>query len=506
MSENYYLGSSVLKSYDAVADRSGGTTEYCETTMLERVQSRHRALNDIGSSQSPALSSQSKTGSVGADKGDVSRRGIRRTDSLDYTIPLQAHSLASSLIPPRPIDGPTDVIQLLEKQRSSSADSIPLIQCYNNGFVDSTRNQLQKTIRFQVVVWHIGQIDMVQGRVPITFRVTIFWNAPSDVGCSMNKVLSQNRSLKRQKSWRMLGRQQAFQVRGEDIDNDTVDVPPLSILNAVTFETIGDPEICMLRKDSKLMQWSCMYRAMLFQEHWEVDNFPHDEHEISVRLAVLAQRQSGSRWDRHVWKLSLATADDSQESLRIPHGLAMDHVSIPGFLYNKSKGLQFEFTPLDHGPGGGTVRRDTCLEVKLQVLRNSSYYDRNIMPLLGMLNLVAISITSLDADQFFERALIALDIAFVEIGMRMTVDSKLPTASYQIKMQRILNEYFFGLLFLVFESLLVYELRKHSYDTVATDTVDWFAALAVFFHNIFTLFTYYSDARRVGEHILLNMS
>jgi hypothetical protein len=246
-----------------------------------------------------------------------------------------------------------------------------------------------------------------------------------------------------------------------------------------------------------------MYRAMLFQEHWEVQNFPHDEHEISLRLAVLSHRQSGSLWDRHIWKLALATADDSQGSVRVPHGLVVDQVSIPEFKYNKLDGLKFEFKTLDHGPGGGgTLGSDTCLEVKLKVLRNSSYYDRNIMPLLGVLNFVAISITALEDQNFFERALLTLNIAFVEIGMRMTADSKLPPASYQIKMQRILNEYFFSLLFLVLESLLVYELQKYGF--AYTVVIDLCAALAVLAHNVFTLFEYYSDARRADETMFGN--
>jgi hypothetical protein len=41
------------------------------------------------------------------------------------------------------------------------------------------------------------------------------------------------------------------------------------------------------------------------------------------------------------------------------------------------------------------------------------------MPLLGVLNIVAISILTLDATNFFERGLMALNITFVEIGLRM---------------------------------------------------------------------------------------
>ena len=34
----------------------------------------------------------------------------------------------------------------------------------------------KKTIRFQVVVWYIGRINMVQRRVPMTFCVNLFWS------------------------------------------------------------------------------------------------------------------------------------------------------------------------------------------------------------------------------------------------------------------------------------------------------------------------------------------
>ena len=45
------------------------------------------------------------------------------------------------------------------------------------------------------------------------------------------------------------------------------------------------------------------------------------------------------------------------------------------------------------------------------------YYDKNIMPLLSFLNLVSISILTLDGDKFFQRGLMCLNIAFVEINL-----------------------------------------------------------------------------------------
>ena len=59
------------------------------------------------------------------------------------------------------------------------------------------------------------------------------------------------------------------------------------------------------------------------------------------------------------------------------------------------------------------------------------YYDNNIMPLLSMLNLVSISILSLDGNNFFQRGLMSLNIAFVEVGLRMALDSHLVSICYE---------------------------------------------------------------------------
>ena len=282
----------------------------------------------------------------------------------------------------------------------------------------------ERNIRFQVVVWYIGTIDMIQGRVPVTFRITLFWNDTpmnDDEELLDDETMSQSSRSHSVRMWKMRGRQQAVMTEQKDESTTAVNVPAVSILNVVTFDTIGAPEVSLLREDTKLMRWTCMYRATLIQEHWRVDNFPHDEHSICLKLAILANRKQGETWDRHVWSLGLATAEDSQGSTRIPHGLVVDQVAIPEFNHNRKQGLSFRFVPLDYGAGGGQLK-DKCLEVNLKVIRDSSYYDKNIMPLLGLLNLVAVSITALEAQDFFQRGLLTLNIAFVEIGIRMTTD------------------------------------------------------------------------------------
>ena len=157
----------------------------------------------------------------------------------------------------------------------------------------------------------MGALDVVQHRVPVTFRVTIFWNDPNfsksaddlDVPDSNDSV-----STTTHRMWEMRGRQQAvLKEKDHTSVGMAIDVPAVSILNVVTFDTIGSAEITLLRQDTGLFQWTCMYRATLMQDHWKVDNFPHDEHDICLKLAVLAHRKPDSRWDRRLWTLGLAT-------------------------------------------------------------------------------------------------------------------------------------------------------------------------------------------------------
>jgi hypothetical protein len=398
----------------------------------------------------------------------------------------------------------------------ASTERDPLLQAERGGLdrnhddesVDSLLNEngnssVYNSIRFQVLVWSVGALDVVQGRVPVTFRLTMFWNdmtslrqtgVPEDDDLGGEDESNATSSL-RPRSWEMRGRQKAVPRATKNDMGHAIEVPPVSILNVVTFDTIGGPEISLLRPDTGLWRWTCMYRTTLIQEHWRLDNFPHDSHDIVLRLAILAHRKAGAQWDRRVWQLGLATENDSQGCTRVPYGLVVEQVSVPEFRHDHH--LQFELEPLFHGPGG-TRMTEQCLCVKLRVQRNSYYYDRNIVPLLGMLNLVAITITGLGADEFFQRGLLTLNIAFVEISIRMATDKHLPSVPYQIKLQRVLNEYFFGLLFLVIESNLVYELYRYGYTSI-TGAIDAIAACAVFTHNAWTLYDYYVVSRRPSQ-------
>jgi len=466
-----------------------GTVEHCQTHIMEDNYQQHQQQQ----SRKKPNSFNSLLNNTGSSNS--LNRSLRRNNSVS-----SENAFSPSVHTPLLSSVPTT----LEYYDQDQFQTSPRSTNSNN------------TIRFQVVVWYIGKIDMIQGRVPATFRITIFWNDTTtmdaihnnndDAAAGLNDDMSQQTSMS-QPIWQMHGRQMAIQqqVKGDDGTTPlhTVQVPAVSILNVVTFDTIGSPEVSLLREDTKLMRWTCMYRATLIQDHWRVDKFPHDEHDLTLKLAILANRRQGEPWDRHVWNLALATADDSKGSTRIPYGLVVNQVAIPEFNYNQKEGLIFRFVPLEHGQGcgGGVASKDKCLEISLKVFRDSSYYDKNIMPLLGLLNFVAMSITVLEAADFFQRGLLTLNIAFVEIGIRMTTDKHLPSVSYQIKMQRIMNEYFYGLLFLVLESLFVYVLAVR-WNIPWTGYVDLLAACTALIHNVHTQVSYFNDAKRMKQKVL----
>jgi hypothetical protein len=363
-----------------------------------------------------------------------------------------------------------------------------------------------KVVRFQVVIWYIGPIDAVLGQVDMKFRVTIFWNCPTDEEHRQMATAGYgNYDASNTKVWSMEGRQRAYQRELKEIlpGSNLVYVPPVSILNAVDLGIVGEPEVCLVSEENKTMKWTCMYKASLIQDI-HVRRFPHDQHELVLKLGILKHRQPGKRWDRNKWRVALATEDDSRGTIRIPYGLVVDHVKVPEMMFDSQMDIRFEIAPLAFGSnaiaigqGSSQALLDECLHVKLRVRRDSGYYDNNIIPLLTMLNIVGISTLVLDPDEFGSRGEIILAIAFVAIGIRLTVDSKLPSVGYQIKMQVILNGFFYTLLFLHIESALVYALsvrygwRKGTVSLINTATI----VLAVVYTALLACW-YYSDYAR----------
>jgi hypothetical protein len=352
-----------------------------------------------------------------------------------------------------------------------------------------------ESIRFQVVIWYVGPVNVQIGQVSMRFRITLFWN---------DKRTRNNGEAGKFTTWTMEGRQMAcLQIVNDNKTRmETVDVPPVSILNAVSFELVGSPEVSMLDEDDRLMRWTCMYSAILSQtDHLDIRNFPHDKHDLMLKIGILAHRNNGSRWDRNVYSLDLATKQDSQGSTSIPHGLVLDHVAVPDFSHDE---LKFEFVPLNFGgehiPLGrqdssgraAKRKRDSFLQVSLPVRRQSGHYDKSIIPILAMLNIVAITCLPRNFDSATASTETILSIAFVQVGIRLTIDSRLPSVGYQIKMQRILNMSFWLLCFLVLESNVVFTLvTKMGWEISTTDWIDLVSACISFLFTVHILLSYY---------------
>jgi hypothetical protein len=440
-----------------------------------------------------------------------------------------------------------------------------------------TRPVPPRTIRFQVVVWNIGKLDVVTSSVPMTFRVSLFWNdlpveedeeedmeedekedlmtmddssmgEDGNIPCNHNtssvrSINTTTSSTLSNMTWKMHGRSKAIpqdfgsylipprsgerggssltmsQQPPQTAPSSILQVPPLSILNVATFETIGGAEIDCLDHERRLFRWTAMYRATVLQTDVRVEDFPHDLHRVQLRLAVLSQRSRGRQWDATRWKLSLATEEDSHFSTRVPHGLIVDQVKIPGFAFHRERGLHFEFLPLHHGSFGGSGGSDASsfrakpnnsnqgpndefLRVSVFVLRESGYYDQNVVPLVALLNVVAVSVLTFQDSEFFYRALITLNIAFVEMSIRMTADSHLPSVGYQIKLQRMLNEWFVILMLLVLEGMVVFVLRIYfGINESVTKSLDWITGLLALGHNVWRVMGYYRS-KEVARHRL----
>lgn len=365
-------------------------------------------------------------------------------------------------------------------------------------------------------MWKIGTPNVATKLVPVKFRLTMFWNADADekqTETTKNDADADADAGARPSSseWVLRGRQKA--VRRKSVDNEedddgaeTTDVPTVAILNAGTYDVIGVPEISCLRESEGLMRWTCMYSADLFQDELGVENFPHDCHALSVKVAIQDhQRAPGERWDRRVWKVALATEDDTLDtSGRDPEGFVVANLRVHDFEYNAGRGLQVGVYPLDIGVPNkpDEAPHELCVVAQLAVARESSYYDKNVVPLLCMITVVAASLLFLDAGHFFERGLMLLNIAFVQIGLRVSVDRYLPAVGYQVKMQEVMNQFLSIVFWLCLESGVLYHLTKY-YPEYFSDKnaglVDMISAVLVILYMVVITCVYYDGMRKKSD-------
>lgn len=257
------------------------------------------------------------------------------------------------------------------------------------------------------------------------------------------------------------------------------------------------PDITMINRATRSMRWTCMYNTTLFQgDHMSVKDFPHDTHQIKLKVGILAHRGRGGRWDHNTYRLALATEADSQGSTRIPYGLVVDHCHVPDFGFDPAD-LHFRFLPLTYGGWkksdiGGQQDRDVFLQVTLPVHRQSGHYDTSILPILVMLNIIAISCLIRNFGSASASTEIMLSIAFVQVGIRLTLDSRLPCVGYQIKMQRVMNCCFWLLCGLVIESNVAFFLvKKIGWEIDSTNRIDLATTLVALAYNVYIIAIYF---------------
>jgi hypothetical protein len=101
---------------------------------------------------------------------------------------------------------------------SLSSDSMPLLRENRAYGSTSASAEIVRTIRFQVLIWYIGKLDVVTGSVPMTFRVTLFWNDPKPEQDDLLTV--DGTSASAINVWKMHGRQKAFESEMKGIPMD----------------------------------------------------------------------------------------------------------------------------------------------------------------------------------------------------------------------------------------------------------------------------------------------
>jgi hypothetical protein len=169
----------------------------------------------------------------------------------------------------------------------------------------------------------------------------------------------------------------------------------------------------------------------------------------------------------------------------------VDDLRIPDFMLDdKQQGLQFQFQDLPFG--SGKTGHDCQLFIQVPVVRESGYYDRNIMPTLLLLSGLAISclVRNFATDVASIQAM--LTIAFVEIGIRLSIDSRLPSVGYPVKLQTLMTHCFWMLCALIFHSNVIFFLLKElHWDMYTTNCIDAVAAVVATLFIIRIAYVYY---------------
>jgi len=286
-------------------------------------------------------------------------------------------------------------------------------------------------MRFKVTFKHIGKIHELEQKAEMRFRVSMFWN---DI---------QNKQPRMKESFKMKGPRMA-----ELPDGSHFDVPQVELVNRINISNSSDAEVHSLNEETGLFRWTREYTGSFMQEI-DVKQFPYDVHDLKLTLGISVYKEVG-RVIRRASAIKPATIEDNERQDGEPYGEIKDHVQIPGFVRKDLKCV--------------VNKRESCgalkqtLQYIIPVRRVHSFHENVIIPLL-LLHIIAIlsALMPIDELEGLEgRISTLLSIAFIEIGMKFIFDKSLPTVSYTVLVQNMVNHLFYALLALAIKDYFLY--------------------------------------------------
>jgi hypothetical protein len=192
----------------------------------------------------------------------------------------------------------------------------------------------------------------------------------------------------------------------------------------------------------------------------DASKFPYDEFDLFIDLGISVYKKVGMAWDVASGcergqdipdVVGPATVDDNEKPIaeEFACGAVEDIVIIPGFLHKKLvMSTKENFS--------GKVIGWKLMHCTIQVRRQHAYVTHNILWPLFPLHICAILALVLPIEEFGHRSTILFAVAFLEIGLRLSLDNRLPEVAGSILIQRMVNALFYTLLILAMESGILY--------------------------------------------------
>ena len=265
----------------------------------------------------------------------------------------------------------------------------------------------------------LSHYDPHQGSVHCKFRVTLWWEAAE---------LAVDGADDNGAGWAMVAgkRDRAGALANAGA---TVDVPPLSIMNAIDMSTEGAPQVTHLHGVRRgLMRWTCMYKTTLTLQDSSLFLYPFDSHEITIKYAITF----GPFQDALVQP---ATEDQQQRAAsqrRLPpFGHIEGACRLSGFLIG-----QFGVDAISEDLGR--------FGVVMEVHRRSQYFTATVIPQINLLLFLGCLAFVVPISHGSARMTMTMSTMFALAALRVSIDKILPKDQV-VLLQHYLDNVFFSL-------------------------------------------------------------